>query len=87
MIGGSDRLIGSQIVRVFKSVGLDNAMCCLYQFIDWRQMLQSLGTGLEDGTEIEAACSVHPYSGGAVGWFPAHGTSLSQMLLIEAGGQ
>jgi hypothetical protein len=53
---------------VLKSEGLNNAMCCFYRFIDSRDGIQSVGTGLDDRTEIEATCRVHPYRGGAVGW-------------------
>jgi len=34
-----------------------------------RRATQSVGTELEEENEIEATCRVHPYSGGAVGWF------------------
>lgn len=44
-------------------------MCCFYRFINSREGIQSVGTGLEDRTEIEATCRAHPYRGGAVGWF------------------
>ena len=41
---------------------------CDALFIDSREELQSVGTGLGDETEIEATCRVHPYSVNAVGW-------------------
>jgi hypothetical protein len=43
-------------------------MRCFYRFIDSREELQSVGTGLGEETEIEATRRVHPYSVSTVGW-------------------
>jgi hypothetical protein len=56
-----------------------------YRFIDSREELQSVGTGLEDETEIEATCRAHPYSGGTIGWFLRMVNRFRKRLLLKAG--